>query len=394
MIVAWRIVLSHISGGIIVVRIQMLGTFLIETESAVYDNLPTRSRRGVNLIRFLVLQRGKPTSVARMNRELEGGRHSESPENALKTLVSRTRTMLNEISRGLGACIVSEKGAYRWENLPGVEVDVLLVMDILERLERNPEGDLRRQLTEELLKLYRGDIPEAYWLHREFLDAVYAYIEQLKDAEEYNHICEVCDAALEADKLDERLHVLRMEAMVNLNRSEEALNEYQKVARHTRLYYDEEPGEEMQECYKALLEESQSLKFNLDVIHNELVRDEKDASGPYFCDYRAFKEIYNLQIRNLERLGSSMFLGVVMLGSNNSVARESGMAGLHEILRCNLRRGDIVTRFNENVYAMLLPTVNYNTGSIVMERLEQIFYAEYPSAKVTFHSRVSPIGGR
>ena len=140
------------------VRIQMLGAFVIESDGVVYDNLPTRSRRGVNLIQFLILQRGKAVSVSRLNRELEGGRRSESPENALKTLVSRTRTMLGEISRGLGACIVSEKGSYRWEKLPGVEVDVLLVMEILERLESRPDPETRRQLTEELLKLYKGDV--------------------------------------------------------------------------------------------------------------------------------------------------------------------------------------------------------------------------------------------
>ena len=203
----------------------------------------------------------------------------------------------------------------------------------------------------------------------------------------------MCDRALEADDLDEHLHLYRMEAMVNLNRADEALSEYRKVARRSRQYFDEEPGEELQDCYRTLMEDGRTLKFNLDVIHNELVKEEKEISGPYFCEYRAFKEIYNIQIRNLERLGSSMFLGVIMLGSSNSVARESGMAGLHEILRCNLRRGDIVTRIKDNMFAMLLPTVNYTTGSIVMERLVQIFYKEYPRSRLVFHSRVSPVGG-
>ena len=374
------------------VKIQIMGAFVIDADGMVVDNLPTRSRRGVNLIQYLVLQRGKPVSSQRLIREIEGGRHSESPENALKTLISRTRAMLNEISQGLGACIISEKGGYRWENLPGVQVDVLIILEILERLHGKPNKDIRRRLMDELLRLYSGDIQEAYWLHREYLDAVYAYVEQLKESEEFNRICEVCQRALEVDPMDEHLHVLLMEAMVNLNRSEEAFTEYKKVTRQTQQYFDEEPGEELQNYYKVILEESRSLKFNLDVIHNELTKDERDLRGPFFCDYRAFKEIYNIQIRNLERLGSTMFLGVIMLGSTNSVTREGGMAGLQEILRSNLRRGDIVTRFNENIFAMLLPTVNYSTGNIVMERLEQLFYGEYPSSKIVFHYRVCPLG--
>ena len=376
------------------VRIQMMGAFVIEADGKIYDNLTVRSRRGVNLIEYIILQQGKAVSSPRLMRELEGGRHSESPENALKTLISRTRAMLNDISQGLGGCIVSEKGGYRWESLPGVEVDALTVIEIITRLHRNPDDDMRRALTEELLRIYTGDLPDAHWLHREYLDAVYAYAELLKADEAYNRLCEVCQKALEIDNLDEQLHILLMEGMVNLNRPAEALAAYKKMARQSQRYYDAEPSEELQAQCKALMAESQSLKFNLDVIHNELTSEEIGLHGPYFCDYRAFKEIYNIQIRNFERLGSTMFLGVIMLGSGSTVARESGMAGLQEILKNNLRRGDIVTRFNENMFAMLLPTVNYSTGGIVMERIEHLFYAEYPNEKITFHARISPLGQR
>lgn len=374
------------------IRIQMMGSFLIEVDDQIVDNLAVRSRRGVNLIQYLVLQRGKPVSIQRINRDLEAGRHSDSPENALKTLVSRTRALLNGISRGLGGCIVSEPGGYRWENLPGVTVDVLRIIEILEQLGKSPAADRLRALTDELLGLYKGDVEGAHWLHREYLDAVYRYVELMKQSEEYNRICQVCQTALRVDDMDEQLHILLMEAMMNLNRSSEALVEYRRVVRQTRRYFDAAPSEELEECYRMLVDECKTLKFNLDVIHNELTKEEKEISGPYFCDYRAFKEIYNIQIRNLERLGSTMFVGAITLGSASAVAREGGMAGLREILRGNLRRGDIVTRFSESMFVMLLPTVNYNTGSMVMERIEKLFYAEFPGGNITFHSRISPLG--
>jgi len=376
------------------VSIQMLGSFQIEADGVVYDNLATRSRRGVNLIEYLVLQRGRPVSSQRLNRDLWTGRHIESPEGALKTLVSRTRAMLNEISPGLGGCIVSGTGGYRWESQPGVSVDVLRVIAILESLERAPQPEARRALTEELVELYKGDLEDAHWLHSQYLEAVYAYVELLRESEAYNRICEVCRKALEIDDLDDQLHILLMDAMVNLNRPSEAMSEYKKVVRRSQRYLDAEPSEDLRESYSRLVEEGKSLKFNLDVIHNELTREEKELSGPYFCDYRAFKEIYNIQIRNLERLSSTMFLGVIMLVSTNTVAREGGMAGLLEILRNNLRKGDIVTRFSDDIVAMLLPTVNYKTGGVVIERIERLFYGEYQASNVVLHARISPLGGR
>ena len=101
-------------------------------------------------------------------------------------------------------------------------------------------------------------------------------------------------------------------------------------------------------------------------------------------------------MRNLERLGSTMFLGVMMVTGENgeltSVSRESAMAALMEILRNNLRKGDIVTRLDADLVAMLLPTVNYSTGSMVMGRIEKLFGKEYPRGGVTLQYRVNPLG--
>ena len=101
-------------------------------------------------------------------------------------------------------------------------------------------------------------------------------------------------------------------------------------------------------------------------------------------------------MRNLERLGSSMFLAVIMLGEagdkGNAVRRESCMAGLQEILKTNMRKGDIITRFSDNIFAMLLPTVNYSTGNMVMERIEDLYYQEYAALAIKFFARISPLG--
>ena len=368
--------------------------FLIESDGQIYDTLAVKSRRGVDLICYLILQQGKSVSSQRLVRELWSGRRSESPENALKTLVSRTRAMLNEISQGLGGCIASVSGGYKWDKLPGVTVDVLEILDIFDKLRLKPPDNVRRMLSEELLRLYRGDLDNAEWLHKEYLDAVYDYLELLKRHEDFNHFCEVCDQALQIDELDEQLRILRIEGMMNLNQVQDAMAEYRRVTRQSMKELGENPSEQMKACYEELSQAGRTVRFNLDVIHNELVKDEAAAEGPYMCDYPAFREIYNIQINNLERLGSTMFLGVIMLEAPNNIRLAAAMAGLQEILSSCLRKGDIVTRFKDNMFSMLLPTVNYATGGTVMERIEHIFYSEYDGKNVFFHARISPLGRR
>jgi len=234
--------------------------------------------------------------------------------------------------------------------------------------------------------------------HHAYLEAVHSYVDLLKKREAYNEIVSVCRAANRVDDLDDQVHLEMMRALVNLNQRDKAMEEYRIVARRTKKALGEAPGEDLQAYYRQLTRAGETVKFNMDVIRNELQAEDLDRTGPFVCDYRAFKEIYNIQMRNLERLSSTMFLAVIMLGDPekqlNAVRQESGMAALMEILKTNLRRGDIVTRFSANTVAMLLPTVNYATGNMVMERVESLFFEQYPSTDIAFHYRLSPMSSQ
>ena len=387
------------------VSIRMMGLFTVEVGNKRHEELMTKSRKGISLVQYLILERGKPISSQRLIRELWAGSRNENPENALKTMVSRMRSTLNAISPELGECILSGQGAYRWQSRQGITVDVLEITDLFHALNRGEPEDEMLRMTDKLLDLYQGDLyltgdllggqTISNWLHNEYLNAVYRMIDILKAREEYNRICEVCRRAIQIDDLDEQLHIELMQAMVNLNRVGDAETEYHSLVRNSRHYLDAEPGIELQECYHNLAKAGSTLKFNLDVIRNELLEQEDDWRGPFFCEYPVFKEIYNIQMRNLERLGSTMFLAVIMLGeedNSSNVRRESCMAGLQEILKSNMRKGDIITRFSDNIFAMLLPLVNYTTGSMVMERVEHLYYQEYASLAIAFHARISPLG--
>ena len=78
------------------VRIQMMGNFLIYINEQRVENPVTKSRKGVALMMFLILNQGKPVANQRLLRTLWEDHRVTNPENALKTLVSRVRAMLNQ----------------------------------------------------------------------------------------------------------------------------------------------------------------------------------------------------------------------------------------------------------------------------------------------------------
>jgi hypothetical protein len=104
--------------------------------------------------------------------------------------------------------------------------------------------------------------------------------------------------------------------------------------------------------------------------------------------------VYNLQMRNLSRLNASMYVAMIMITSADGqllspLRLEEVMNGLSEILCKQLRKGDTVTRFSSNQYCLLLPTVNDDTGHMVMERIKRFFYQRFPASSIMFNYRLS-----
>ena len=384
----------------------MLGNYLIFIDEQRIENVIAKTRKGSALMSYLILYRGRQVPNQRLLTELWPSATITNPENALKTLVSRLRSLLNQMAPGLGACIVSDRGAYHWQQLENMRVDVLELMDAFDALNREHDLFARRELYQRIIKLYKGDLYQtgdlneepayAEQLHRQYLDAVYDYVELLRQNEEYNEICSICRTALSVDAFDERLHIELMKAMVSLNRISDAMEQYHHAANITYRYLGAEPSETMKAFYRQLNQSRRSLKFNLDAIRAEL-RKSTTEGGAFVCDYAMFKEIYNLQMRNLERLGTTMFLGVIMIGDADDahmdyIRQDNIMSSLIELLRINLRKGDIITHFAPTIVAVLLPTVNYDTGTQVIERIREMFFKRYPNSNIPFHHRIGMVG--
>lgn len=388
-------------------HIQLMDNFAIYIDETRVEYLAAKSRKGASLIEYLILNHGQPVPNYRLLATLWADDRSANPESALKTLVSRLRAMLNQIHPALGSCIAADRGAYHWEILPDMTIDVYEIEDILDKLSAGrPDNQTRHALYRRLMDLYTGDLLQnaeqnewalsrAMTLHNRYMAAVYSYVEMLKEENDNDRIICVCRQALAVDNFDDRLHMELMSALINTDRSSEALAQYKHVMHLNYRYLGVRPSDDMQEFYKQIVRAGKTLDLNLESIRNEL-RESGEQRGAFVCEYAVFKEIYNLQMRNLERLGSTMFLAVIMVGdpedpNMDSIKQDNIMNGLLEILRTNLRKGDTITHFSPTIFALLLPTVNYTTGNMVMERIRKLFYKKYPNSNIPFSYRVGPL---
>lgn len=389
------------------ISIRMLGKFDVMVDEQSVEKQLAKSKKGTRLLQYLILRGGESAPNFKLYEVLWEDEQSSNPEGALKTLVSRTRTILSEIAPDLGNAIVTERGSYRFNTQLGIQVDTLEFEHLTAELnEVTALDDQVHQKFNKMLSLFQGDllpgleqedwvVSRSVYLHSQYLKLVYKYLDLLKEAKDFERMIHVCRLALDVDVFDERLHLALMNALIRTNRNNEALIQYKHATNLHLRYLGMQPPEAIQEFYKQILKAGKTLDMDIDAIRKELT-EYGSQRGAFVCEYAVFKEIYNLQMRNLERMGSTMFIALIMITSIGSAPMEPMrlndiMQTLQKTLVTNLRKGDTITHFSASQYALLLPLVNHDTGKMVLERIKRAFYKACPNSAIMFSYRLGPI---
>ena len=185
-----------------------------------------------------------------------------------------------------------------------------------------------------------------------------------------------------------------MRTLLRGNNATEAKAQYEEVMHLHYHYLNVKPSHELMEFYNEIVEASKNVEFNLEAICRQLYQNSREQSA-FVCDFAVFKEIFNLQIRNIERLGTTIFLAVITVsgtdgGQMENIRQENVMRGLVEFCATTCARATS-SAFLPTTVAMLLPTVDYNTGDGVMDRIKPKFYQAYPNSNVLFNYRIAPL---
>jgi len=387
------------------IRIKMFGRFDILIDEKSIEEALSKTRKGQTLIQYLLLHRNEFTPNSKLCEALWPNDQSSNPENALKTLVSRVRSLLTSCDERLGACIVTERSTYRWNNELGIKVDLF----DFERLCKVLKGanKLTMQASrkfDEMQEIYTGDLlagcaseewvaSRAAYLRNEYLRMAHQYVGLLREREAYDTLIRVCRTALDVDAFDEELHVALMDALVKTNRNNEALLQYKHVSNMHMRYLDVQPPEGIRNFYKQIVRATQSLGADIDGIASDL-HDYQEPDAAFVCEYSVFKEFYQLQLRALERSDQVVFLGLIMVNSTDyqpiePLKLDEIMKGLLEVLCGNLRKGDIVSRFGPSKYALILSCDTCEDGRMVLERVKRAFYQVCDSPSIRFHYRIA-----
>lgn len=375
------------------IHVRMLGGFHVDVDGRSADHILEKSPKGIALMQYLMLHQGESVPARRLMEIMWPNDTSASPEGALKTLVSRLRTILMQVHPSLAACLVTARGGYRWETQSGVSVDLEEFERLAAAVEQVEEltGEMRHQFRS-ALQLFAGELlqdqecpawakPRADKVRLSYLTMVEQYLHLLEQEGDVQEMISVCRTALDAQPFNDGLHLRLTEALMSARRDQEALRQYKHATNLTGGINRERYDENVREYYAHLMRSEQTITDTLDELYNGLVGD-VDTAGALVCDSHIFREMYHLQKRCLERLGADILLGVIMVAGleDQPLQLDRTMTGLLEVMRSNLRRGDTVTRQNVNQIAMLLPMASEMQGQMIMERIKRGFYQQFPNS--------------
>ena len=388
----------------------MLGGFRLTIGDISITNKVQQAKKPWTILEYLVYYHSREIPSDELVGIIWPEDNNVNPANALKTLIFRTRKLLEPFKLSTQQLITQNHGTYCWNP----EVSLSLDTSEFESLYKQScqPGLPESQQLEFLLKalaLYKGDfLPKAAWepwvipisrhYHSIFVRAVMQAVELLLKDEQWDSIIRLCRHAVSVEALNEDFQYYYIYALFSSGRQRQALEQYRVMV---DSFYNElanTPSERMANLYKLIQDREHGVNTDLSLIQKSM-QESQQSLGAYFCEFTVFRDIYQLERRAIARTGDSIFLGLLTLSQEDgSLPKASvltrAMGHLGNAATGSLRHGDVYTRYSVSQYMILLPSASYENGEMVMQRIIRNYKKAYLRKDIIVHyslQAVAPI---
>ena len=388
------------------VKICMLGEFTLQAGENILRESGNRSRRIFGLLAFLICHRGQSVSQYRLI-ELLWVDHTEitNPENTLRILLHRTRSLLDQLCQGAGReCILRKDGSYCWNPHIPITVDFERFEALCQNKACTPQERLANLL--EALSLYQGEflarqssdswvIPIATHFQNLFLLASQEAAQLLMREQRYEEAVEICRRCLAAEPYSEPACQKLMQALAAMNNPKGAAEVYEQLSRRLFDDFGIRPSEETRSVYRSLVHAPGDRTMAMDEVLEHL-QEPQAPPGALECDYDYFKMLCFAERRSMERSGNVTHVALLSVTGSpekplTKRTQNRIMEQLGASLRTNLRRGDVISRCSTSQYIILLPKANYENSCMVCRRILAAFHRAHPHVTARINHLVQPL---
>ncbi len=201
---------------------------------------------------------------------------------------------------------------------------------------------------------------------------------------------ELCLNAIRHAPTNELLYTCLIQALLQQKRFAEARHCYEQINEALHQQLGVSPSPKLQQLYQNICQGKMSQESDLVQVIGSL-REKAGQKPAFYCDFDQFRSIYQLEARRAPRTGSC--LQVVMLNVGETGRSDTGMSQVLHALVHSLRSSDVVARYSDSQFIIMLPDANLEDSQRVMERVSRAYSKTYPAnaAKLQWQIRALEI---
>ncbi len=363
-----------------VLEIYTLGQFMIKrNKDSLLEAEKTNDKPWI-LFKYLISNRGRNIHPEVIMENLFPEMDFSDPKHALTNLVYRLRKLLiPEDFKSTIPYINSSQGGYGFNINSKFWLDVEEFENLCQQAYNNIETAPQQAIDiyRNAFNIYKGDylmeLPYDNWVisfrnnyHWLYTESILQQIELLKQFNKNSEIITLCRTAFQIEPLEEKIHLGYLEALLEEGKTAQARAHYEYAS---TLFYREleiRPLPAMQDLYKKIHGETSEDSEGILNIQEQLKNRQK-VDGAFFCEPDIFRMLYKLEERKRERNHIPAIICSLTFKGNDDI--NSKMEFMANALKNNLRKGDIITRWNKNQYLILLPGLSIEGANKVISRI-------------------------
>lgn len=345
------------------------------------------SRRLWAFLQYLCAFHHKGASQEELIDAIWGDSEVVDPVGALKTILHRARTLLEEMGFPDGKkVLLYRRGRYSWSSEITLRLDTEELDRLYARFAAAPQDSLPELL--EFLPRYEGDFlpdaEESSWAlslrtfyHTRYLQLSWEAAKLLQGQGRFDEAAAICRTATTLDPYDERCQLLLIRLLHDSGAIQAALRHYSTVS---ELYMNQlgvSPSPEMLALYQDISRLGSAEKLELNAVREQLL-EKGSTKGPFFCEYAVFQAIYRLIARSMHRSDSVTQLALLTIMESvdrplEARQRVAAMEALKDSGLHMLRPGDVAARAGPSQVLLLLPATSREKAEAALHRILSAF---------------------
>lgn len=389
------------------IRINLLGEFKLSTGNIVITSSDL-SNQLTSLICYIAAHRNTYYSEEGLIEALWSDQ-SSNPTSALKNLIYRFRKILKDKDFPYAKdLIISSMGTYKLNPDLSYDIDTEQLEAASKKAEAEHDDDARIHEYLELKKYYHGEfmqnssqqdwvLPYKQYYHSLFFSNMYSLLDLYHHHERFDDMMTIAKDISQFDKYEEQAHRYIMFGLAKEGSSSKAISYYNEISAMFYNNLNMELSAATKELYYEIAKTSKINNTDILSIRDEFMENNEDVKQALYSEFEVLKQLYRFEARVAERTKSSIFLGLLTITSidNKTIEKtlhDKAMATLKSSILSSLRKGDVFSRCSANQFVIMLPTVNFSNGTLVLERIEHNFRSNFHSRKVIISHNLEPVG--